>query len=250
MLPRLALLLAATLALPALAQPAIDYAREERWAQEIVPALVVGDPVWLVTKSRPKVLAILTEPAPPAKGAVVIVHGLGVHPDFGIAGALRTQLADAGFTTLSVQMPVLAAGAARDDYAVALPAAGERIGAAVAWLRARGVARIALVAHSVGATMANAYLASPGAARVDAFVPVGMAAAFAAAPREPVLDIVAEDELPPVAAVAPGRADRLPKDRCSRPLTIAGADHYFESRQKDLAAAIATFLDAVFAGKC
>ncbi len=247
---RLLSLFVAALALPALGQPAIDDAREARWAQEIVPALVVGDAVWLATPSRPKVLAILTEPSMPAKGAVVVVHGLGVHPDFGIAGALRTRLADAGFTTLSVQMPVLAAAATRDDYAVALPAAGERIGTAIAWLRARGAAKVALVAHSVGATMANAYLARPDAAAIDAFVPVGMLVAFAAPPREPVLDVVAETDLPSVVAAAPERADRLPKDRCSRSLTIAGADHYFESRQKELSAAIASFLDAVFAGRC
>jgi alpha/beta superfamily hydrolase len=250
MLRRLLSLFVAALALPALGQPALDDAREERWAQEIMPALVVGDAVWLATPSRPKVLALLTEPSTAAKGAVVVVHGLGVHPDFGIAGALRTQLADAGFTTLSVQMPVLTAGASRDDYAIALPAAGERIGAAIAWLRGRGATKIALVAHSVGATMANAYLAEPGTGAIGAFVPLGMLVAFAAPPREPVLDVIAENDLPPVAAAARGRADRLPKDRCSRQLTIAGADHYFESRQKELSAAIASFLDAVFAGQC
>ena len=243
-------LLALALALPAFAQPAIDGAREERWAQEVVPAVVVGDVVWLATPSRPKVLAIFTE-AKPARGGVVVVHGLGVHPDFGLAGALRMRLADAGFATLSVQMPVLAAGASRDDYAVALPVAGERIAAALAWLRARGVAKVAVVAHSVGATMANAYLARPDAARVDAFVPVGMLVDFAQAPpREPVLDVVAANDLPEVAAAAPNRARRLPKDNCSRPLTIAGADHYFDSHEDALAAAIAVFLDAVFSGKC
>jgi alpha/beta superfamily hydrolase len=250
MFRRLVFSLVAALALPAFGQPAIDYVREERWAQEILPAIVVGDAVWLATASRPKVLAILTEPAATAKGGVVVVHGLGVHPDYGVAGALRTRLADAGFATLAVQMPVLASDAVRDDYAVALPEARERIAAAVAWLRAHGAAKIAIVAHSLGAEMANAYLARPGAIPVDAFVAVGMPVDFAARPREPVLDVVAERELAPVAAAAPLRAVHLPKDRCSQQLTIAGADHYFESRQKELAATIAAFLGRVFAGDC
>ena len=38
-----------------------------------------------------------------------LVHGLGIHPDWGLIGALRSDLPDAGYTTLSVQMPVLAA---------------------------------------------------------------------------------------------------------------------------------------------
>ena len=50
---------------------ATDYAREERWAQEVLPAIVVGDPVYLSTPKRPKVLSILAEPSGTAKGGVV-----------------------------------------------------------------------------------------------------------------------------------------------------------------------------------
>jgi len=234
----------------AMAQPAFDGAREDRWAQEVVPGIVVGDAVFLATPSRAKVLAILTMPAAAPKGGVVVVHGLGVHPDFGMIGGVRALLADAGYATLSVQMPVLAAGATREDYLGTLPAAGERIAAAIALLRAKGIARIAIVAHSVGATMTDAFLARPGAARIDAWVPVGMLVDFSAPPREPVLDVVAESEFPEVAAAVPLRAKRLPREGCSRSMTIGGADHYFESRQKELSAAIAAFLDRVFAGGC
>jgi hypothetical protein len=243
-------LAAALAAAPAIAQPAIDYAREDRWAQEIVPSVVVGDAVWLVTPTRANVLAILTEPAGAPKGGVIVIHGLGVHPDFGMIGAMRTNLAESGYVTLSVQMPVLAAGATRDDYAVALPAAAERIAAAIAFLRMKGIRKIAIVSHSVGATMANAYLARPDVAPVDAWVPIGMLVDFASAPAEPVQDIVAENDFPEVVAAAPLRAKRLPRDACSRPLTIKGADHYFERSQKELAATIAAFLDRVTSGKC
>jgi len=248
---RIIAILAAVLAtVPAMAQPAIDDARETRWAQEIIPSIVVGDVVWLATPARAKVLAILTQPAGAPKGGVIVVHGLGVHPDFGMIGGVRVNLADAGFATLSVQMPVLAAGATRDDYAITLGAAAERIAAAIAFLRAKGIRKIAIVSHSLGATMANAFLAGPGAAYVDAWVPVGMLVEFAAAPKEPVLDIVAGNDLPEVVAAAPLRAKRLPNDACSRELMIAGTDHYFESRQKELAGAIEVFLDLVFSGRC
>ncbi len=246
----LSALIVVSLAASARAEPAIDYAREERWAQEIVPALVVGDAVWLATPARPRVLAILTEPSAAPKGGVIIVHGLGVNPDFGLINGVRTGLADAGYTTLAVQMPVLAATAARDDYAVTLPAAGDRIAAAIAFLHRKGVTKIAIVSHSLGATMANAYLARSNAPLVAAWVPVGMQVDFAAPPKEPVLDVTAESELAAVVMATPYRAKGLPKDRCSRQLTIAGTDHYFENRQKELAAAIAEFLDRVFDGRC
>lgn len=238
------------LASAAAAQPMIDYAREDRWAQEVVPSIVVGDAVWLATPSRAKVLAILTMPPGAPKGGVIVVHGLGVHPDFGMIGGVRTGLAEAGYETLSVQMPVLAAGTTRDDYGVTLPGAGDRIAAAIAYLRAKGSAKIALVSHSVGATMVNAYLARPNAVPVDAWVPIGMLVDFTLPPKEPVLDVTAENELIQVAVAAPLRSPRLPRDGCSRQLTIAGTDHYFENRQKELVAAIAVFLDRVFAKVC
>jgi alpha-beta hydrolase superfamily lysophospholipase len=235
---------------PVTAQPAIDYAREERWAQEIVPSIVVGDAVWLATPTRAKVLAIVTEAPDAPKGGVVVVHGLGVHPDYGMIGGVRTDLAEAGYTTLSVQMPVLGAGASRDDYSVTLAAAAERIAAAIAFLRKKGIAKIAIVSHSVGATMVDAYLARPGAASIEAWVPIGMLVDFASPPKEPVEDILAENELIPVSAAAPLRARWLPRDGCSRQLTISGADHYFENRQKELSASIVAFLERAFGSKC
>lgn len=237
-------------ALPALAQPGLDDAREERWAREVVPSIVVGEPVWLATRSRAKVLAILAEPSGAPKGGVVVVHGMGVHPDHGMTGGVRAGLADAGYVTLSVQMPVLAANASRDDYRVAVPAAGDRIAAAIAYLRAKGIAKVAIVSHSVGATMVDAYLARPDAARIDAWAPVGMLIDFTAPPREPVLDVLAATEFPEVDAVAPARARRLPKDGCSRQAVIPEARHYFDRGQPELVAAIAAFLERAFAGRC
>ena len=231
----------------AVAAPAMDQAREERWAREVVPSIVVGDPVYLATAASPKVLAILAVPAGAAAGGIVVVHGLGVHPDWGLIGGIRSGLADAGYVTLSVQMPVLDANATRDDYAATLPEASERIASAVAYLRARGIAKIAIVSHSMGASMANAYLARQA---VDAWAPIGMFGPFATPPREPVLDIVAETEIAPVRETAPARVSTLPKDACSRQITIAGADHYFDRQQKELVAAISAFLERAFGGRC
>ena len=97
-------------ALPAAAQ---DYAREKRWADEVVPGLVVGDALWLETAAGRRFLAIHAPAAKP-RGAVVLVHGIGVHPDYGVVGMLRSKLADQGWTTLSIQMPVQAADARSD----------------------------------------------------------------------------------------------------------------------------------------
>jgi pimeloyl-ACP methyl ester carboxylesterase len=230
------------------ASPSPDYAREARWAREVEPSVVIGEPVYLATPSQPRVLALYTEAAD-AKGGVIVIHGAGLHPDWGLIGGLRTGLADAGFTTLSVQMPVLGADALRDEYNAIIPQAVERIGVAIAWLKSRGVRRIAIVAHSVGAAMSDAYLASP-AERIDASVVIGMGMAFEAAPRQPVLDVEAQFDFPQVRDSALWRAAKLPRDSCSRHVVIAGADHFMENRQKELVAAIVPFLDRVLAGRC
>jgi len=226
-----------------------DYAREERLAAEIVPAIVVGEAVYLPTPSQPRVLALYTSSTNP-NGGVIVVHGVGVHPDWGLIGGIRTGLADAGFATLSVQMPVLAASAARDDYVALFPEASERIAAAIAFLKDHGIHRIAIVSHSMGASMVNAYLVREDAARIDAWVPVGMLVEFNTVPKEPVLDVTAENDFPQVREAVPKRARQLRPDACTKQIVIAGTDHYMEQRQKELVNAIVPFLERALARRC
>ena len=241
--------LAATASASAAAARA-DIAREARWAEQVVPQIVVGDAVWLATAEHPRVLALYTEPPARTRDAVIVVHGLGVNPDWNLIGVLRTALADAGFATLSVQMPVLAADAPRDAYADLFADAGARLSAAVSWLRDKGYARLAVVSHSMGASMTNAWLADPKAPAIDAWVPVGMFADFAAPPRQPVLDVVAERDFADVLAKSGTRASRLRNDGCSRALVVDGTDHYFGDAAARLAAAIAPFIAKALGGKC
>ena len=227
-----------------------DTAREQRIADEIVPQVVVGDAVWLSTPRHPRVLALFAEPTQATRRAVIVVHGLGVNPDWNLVGALRMQLADAGFATLSVQMPVLAADAPKSNYIELYPDAGERLDAAVSWLRARGYARIAVVSHSMGAAMVNAWLSQAPPRSIDAWVPVGLLVGFAVPPRQPVLDVVAEHDFPDALMNARTREAQLPRDGCSAASTVASADHYFEDAVPRLVGSIVPFLTRVLAGKC
>ena len=142
-----------------------DYSREQRWADEITPAILVGDAVYLPQKSGHKFLAIH---APNASGSksragVIVVHGMGVHPDWNLVNVLRSQLAEQGYATLSVQMPVLASDAKGEQYPALFPDAAERLQAAVTFLRDKGHRKIAIVSHSMGARMVNHFIAVGGA---------------------------------------------------------------------------------------
>ena len=136
-----------TVATPSFA--ASDYAREKKWADEITPAIVVGEPVYLQQKNKHKFLALYTQ-APKASMGVVVVHGMGIHPDWGMIGTLRHRLAEQGYTTLSIQMPVLGNEHKGDAYRQTFPEAAERLQLAVDYLKAKGYKHIALVSHSMG----------------------------------------------------------------------------------------------------
>jgi alpha/beta superfamily hydrolase len=245
MLIRLAGLLL-VLALPAAAQ---DYAREKRWADEVVPGLVVGDAVWLETSAGRKFLAIHAPAAKP-RGAVVIVHGIGVHPDHGVIGILRTKLTDRGWTTLSIQMPVQAADARSDAYYPAVfPEAVDRIARAAAWLAAKSGPRIALVSHSMGSWMANVYFDETPDSPFRAWACLGLTGGYSwgayFSPR-PILDVYGENDLAPSLDAAWRRRLAIASGaEGSRQVMIAGADHFYAGREEELAAAVDAWLREV-----
>lgn len=222
-----------------------DYAREKRWADEITPAILVGEPVYIALKSGHKFLAIHTANAK-ARAGVIVVHGMGVHPDWNLINTLRSQLADQGYTTVSVQMPVLAGDAKGETYPALFPQAAERLQTAVAFLRDKGHRKIAIVSHSMGARMVNHYIVNGGAADIDAWAAVGISSGVylqAETFKAPVLDIYGEKDFPAVLANAAKRAEAIKRLRGSGQVSVAGADHYFNGAETELTRHVKRFLD-------
>lgn len=223
-----------------------DFEREQRWADEIVPTVVVGDAVRIPAASGRGFLALYTAAKGP-KPAIVLVHGVGVHPDFGVIGILRTRLADLGYTTLAIQMPVLAKEAQADDYYPKLfPDAADRMASAADWLRARRHASVVLLSHSMGAWMANEYLdRAHRSTPYAAWIVLGLTGGYSWAMRSyalPVLDVYGEQDVAPVLGAAARRKFALKQSNGSRQIVVAGADHHYSGRETELAAAIDAFL--------
>jgi pimeloyl-ACP methyl ester carboxylesterase len=166
-------LIAATLLLLSGVAAAQDYEREQRWADQILPALMIGEAVWLQEKEGHKFLTLYTE-AKNARGAVILAHGRGWSPDYELYGILRAKIADAGYTTLAIQLPVLGGGAKIGDYIPTYPDARERFQLAADYLKGKGYQNIAIVSHSLGATMANQYLIVTDDKTVKAWVFIGI----------------------------------------------------------------------------
>jgi pimeloyl-ACP methyl ester carboxylesterase len=242
-LPAVFLLAAALCAPPAAAAPpapSSDYAREKRWADEIVPGLVVGQAVWLQGKRPQKFLALYAE-AKDAKGAVILAHGLGVNPDYGLIGNLRARLYDMGYSTLAIQMPILAADAPPEGYAALFPEANERLATAISYLHRKGYRRITLVSHSMGSRMAGQYIARYPKVPLTGWIALSVSGGeFPPLKRMgfPVYDVYGEKDLEAVTAGAAKRAAMLKRLRGSGQVMVYGADHFYAKKEKELASLI------------
>lgn len=225
---------------------AADYAREKKWADEVIPGVVVGDPVYLEQASGHKFLTLYTTAKDP-KAALIIVHGLGIHPDWGLIGVLRSQLADRGYTTLSVQMPVLANDALASAYPATFPEASQRLQLAVDFLKAKGYQKLGIVSHSMGSRMSEAYLSAKPDPAIKAWVSIGMpGTADYRKLNMPVLDLYGQNDLPEVIKGAAARKAGLQGKPGSEQIQATRADHFFTDQDQQLVDTVAHYLNQQF----
>jgi pimeloyl-ACP methyl ester carboxylesterase len=234
---------------------ASDLAKEKRWADQIVDALITGDVEWLPVGDL-KFLSIYTpSEAEPARGAAIILHGIGVHPDWpDVIHPLRTRLPEAGWATLSVQMPILPNEASGTDYLPLLPEVPARINAAIAFLKEQGFEQVVLIAHSLGTVMSSYYLTQQPAEAVQAFVGISMSE-IDTAPRMsnvamlknitiPVLDIYGSLDEAHVKDYVQQRQQSASsaKNQAYRQAVIKDANHFYNGKDNELLAVIEKWL--------
>jgi pimeloyl-ACP methyl ester carboxylesterase len=227
-----------------------DYEKEKRWADDILPTLLIGKAEWLQQKNGHRFLSLYTEAKDP-KGAVIVAHGRGWSPDFELYGTLRTRLAEEGWTTLSIQLPVLPSTAILGLYVPLYPDARERFQLAVDFLKAKGYRNIAIVSHSLGATMANQYLIRTEDTSVKAWVFIGILQGLQEMFRVqiPTLDVYGGNDWTVTMWGAPERAAQLKNHPGSGQVMVPGAKHFFEGREDELVKIITGFLDRSIGAK-
>ena len=215
-----------------------DYAREQRIAEQIEPDIFDGEAVWL-SASEHQFLAIHLE-AENSSGAVIVMHGRDSSPEEQyVAGPLRVELAEHGWTTLALQMPVLEKGKTYYDYIPIFPMAHKRIEAAIKFLRDQGEKTIILASHSCSAHMTNDWLNNTGDGSIQGYIAIGLGATDAGQKLKtsfpignmqvPVLDIYGTEEFPAPLSMLPERRNLLEKNGhpSSKQVAVEDADHYF-----------------------
>lgn len=230
----LCLLLACSLNLAA-----SDVARERRWSDQVIDGLVVGEATWLQTNGQ-EFLAIYTESTAETQGGVILLHGIGVHPDWpDVIHPLRLGLPDHGWSTLSLQMPIADRNATFDEYIPLLEEAGPRIEAGIKFLEQQGVFNIVLLGHSLGAMMGLKYLAQEKRPKVSAFAAVGLNVSrqglepdilgWLRTTDKPMLDLYGARDLDGVRNTAElrARAAQQAENRDYLQVEIPVADHFF-----------------------
>ena len=233
---------------------ASDQAREKAHADEILSMLMVGDEVWL-SDGRTDFLALLTEAADANGKAVILMHGTGVHPDWAdVIFPLREGLAEHGWTTLSIQMPIAAREASYETYLPLFPEVPPRIDAALAYLRELGHDNIVLLGHSLGARMAAYYLANADQNAIKGFAAVGINATdtppihtleYLGKLQLPVLDLYGSADLEAVLETAAARQSASAGNSSYTQIMVEGADHFFRGMNDELLNHVADWLQTL-----
>ena len=220
-----------------------DYAREKRWADEITPELIFSDAVYLPQKNGHTFLGLLAE-ADNSHLGVIIVHGMGLHPDWGMIGTLRRGLYDAGYSTFSIQMPILASDASYKVYPALFPEAAERLQLSVTYLKNKGYKKIAIVSHSNGSRMSRIYMRT-NPKDISAWVSLSLTQGDTFKNiKAPVLDLYGEQDLSHVLTSAKKRKQSL-IHKTSKQIRIDDADHFFSGKEDSMLKAIETYLGTI-----
>jgi len=237
---------------------ASDYAKEQRWADQVIDSILDGEAVWLDADNH-RFLTIFTPDEDQAlKRAVIVMHGIGVHPNWAqVVQPLRVELTTLGWATLSIQLPVLVNDAEDSEYAPLFPEVIPRIDAAIAYLNSKGVQTVYLVGHSMGASMASYYLSRATNTPVKGLVAVGMQVGFINTGVNssdtlsqfdlPVLDLFGSEDLERVLATQDEKrqAALSVSGRDYVQIEIEGANHFFDDHEEQLIGTVGTWLNEI-----
>jgi len=229
-------------------------AKERRWAEQVVESLLDGDELWLIDDIGHEFLGILTEGDTDSGQAVILVHGIGAHPNWpDVIYPLRAGLLEQGITTLSLQMPILANDADPREYELLFPEVPGRMVAALEYLQENGYMNVAIVSHSMGSTMSAYYLSRISGHDIGSFVAIGMGPGISSRIDNiealkkiniDILDLFGSQDLEPVLTSVSARAEAAASrsEAGYSQIKVEGAGHFFQGHEKALVSHVIEWL--------
>ncbi len=211
-----------------------------------------GEVIELQSKDGPFLAIHRPRQHGPARGGIVLLHDrLGNADGAEAIRPLRLGLAEAGWDTLSLQLSVEPRSAdtiqGTDTVSVA------RLDSGMAWLKARDIDKLVLLAQGDRAGTALQWAAARQSQELGALIL--LSAALASPPDDelrkrlrasalPVLDIYAERDYPPVIATAPNRRMLGIDNPAYRQRALAEAPSGFFGAEQELIDSIRAWLSA------
>lgn len=220
----------------AVTAPASDLAKEKRWAKHIKEGLLEGEPVTL-NDGKNDFFSIYTAADTPKETGIILLHGIGVHPDWPmVINPLRVELPAKGWSVLSLQLPILENSAKPEQYKPLMKEVPARIIAGIKYLSKKGIKKIVIIAHSMGAEMASYYIAGNKPV-LSGYIGIGMNKSNTVYLKKinlPVLDLYGEADLPGVVNSSKDRKQAAVSNKDYQQIVVPGADHFFNGHEKKL----------------
>ena len=231
---------------------ASNLAKEKRWAEQIEDALLEGESVTL-NDGKLDFYSIYTSSSSSPNSStkekdttILLLHGMGVHPDWPqVINPLRVALPEQGWSTLSIQLPVLENEASGKDYLPLYKDVPARLNAAITFLKDKGAKKIIIVAHSLGTEMAT-YSLSISSENISGFIGIGMGGdniPYLSKIKLPTLDLYGENDLPGIVASAKQRVESAKHNKHYQQQRISNAGHFFDEHEEPLIEAVTHWLN-------
>jgi pimeloyl-ACP methyl ester carboxylesterase len=262
------------------------YAAEQQLASELQSKIKGSEVITLRITEAEQEREILALYQPQtrgeAEGALLLLHDMNNHPDWpGVIASLRRGLPEAGWHTLSLQLP---RRIPEQETVAWLDTSRLRIADALAELDGRGIKNVVVIGHGLGASAAIDYLSENLAPAVQGLVVIGLdgrsnderrldAARGLGLLELPVLDIYGgrdratvlnsakrrydlarrsnNDEVEPRPAYADIARDYTEKKGLKmsyRQIKVSGADHHFTGQSANLIKRLRGWLKRYAAG--
>lgn len=253
------ILLLLTTCVSAIPIQALAQSYEANLAEKLSARVSEEEVVWLTASGR-RFLVLYKEDTS-SSAAVILVHGMGGHPDWPeVVAPLRNGLFEMGFSTLSIQMPVLEPERQPADYGKTVKSGKLRLAAAVQFLGQKHEA-VVIIGYGFGAGVAADYLAGENSKLIKAFAGISMQTQQFLNPRLnllprlekleiPVLDIYGSRDFVEVIKQVDDRrlAGRKNGSRGYQQMEIDGADHYFTGLEDIMIKRIGAWISRVVTG--
>jgi len=192
-----------------------------------------------------------------AHGSIILLHDVNQNPDWRyVIKPLRTALPRFGWSTLSVPLPAIPAGADDKMLATKIAQVSANIQAASALAQSKTKGKVILLGYGTGARLAVSWLSKTPDPSIAALILVSMAGGAVDASLDsntellsiniPILDLFAEKDKPPVLIAVHQRWQQHSQIKRYRQIEINGTGQYYSQQEDELVKRIRGWLKKTF----